>query len=75
MEKCKALLLENGQVFLSKANQARAKIAKLACPWIPTGAVCFILIYIIIMKKNRLRVLCLKEYPDTFALKSCFANS
>lgn len=38
MEKCKEILLENGQAFLKNASQARSKIAKLACPWIPNGA-------------------------------------
>lgn len=44
MEKCKSLLLENGQVFLTKSSEARGKIAKAACSWIPSGAVCYILI-------------------------------
>jgi hypothetical protein len=39
MEKCKSLLLENGQVFLTKSSEASGKIAKLACSWIPNGAV------------------------------------
>jgi hypothetical protein len=39
MDKCKALLLENGEIFLTKASQARSKIARIACPWIPNGAV------------------------------------
>ena len=38
MDKCKEILLKNGQVFLRKANKARSKIAKLACAWIPHGA-------------------------------------
>lgn len=42
MEKCIALLIENGEVFLQKASLARNKIAKLACPWIPNGAVLYI---------------------------------
>ena len=44
MEKCKSLLLENGQVFLTKSSEARGKIAKAACSWIPSGAVCYTLI-------------------------------
>lgn len=39
MERCKALLLENGEIFLQRAREARLKIARLACPWIPSGAV------------------------------------
>jgi hypothetical protein len=39
MEKCKELLLQNGEIFLSKARQARSKIARIAYPWIPNGAV------------------------------------
>ena len=38
MEKCKELLLGNGEIFLSKASEARSKIAKMAYAWIPNGA-------------------------------------
>jgi hypothetical protein len=47
MDKCKAILLQNGEIFLSKANQARSKIARIASPWIPNGAVRKIMILII----------------------------
>jgi translation initiation factor eIF-2B subunit alpha len=39
MEKCKELLLQNGEVFLEKARESRSKIARIAYPWIPNGAV------------------------------------
>jgi hypothetical protein len=39
MEKCKEMLLERGNIFLQKASLARHKIAKLACPFIPSGSV------------------------------------
>ena len=39
MDKCKAVLLENGEIFLSKASEARSKIARLALPWISSQAV------------------------------------
>lgn len=39
MDKCKELLLKNGKVFLTKASQAREKIAKIASSWLPNGAV------------------------------------
>lgn len=39
MDKCKALLLKNGQVFLTKASEAREKISKIASSWLPSGAV------------------------------------
>lgn len=38
MEKCKELLLQNGEVFLAKCNESRGKIARIACSWIPNGA-------------------------------------
>lgn len=38
MEKCKEMLLERGNIFLQKASLARHKIAKLACPFIPSGS-------------------------------------
>jgi translation initiation factor 2B subunit (eIF-2B alpha/beta/delta family) len=38
MDKCKEILLERGNIFLEKANLARKKIAKIACPFIPTGS-------------------------------------
>ena len=50
MEKCKSLLLENGEIFLSKASQARSKIARIACPWIPNGAVGIVDLYFISFK-------------------------
>jgi hypothetical protein len=39
MEKCKSLLLENGEIFLTKASEARGKIGRLASPWVSSDAV------------------------------------
>jgi hypothetical protein len=39
MDKCKDLLLKNGQVFLRKASEAREKIGRIASSWLPSGAV------------------------------------
>ena len=52
MDKCKSLLLENGEIFLSKASQARSKIAKIACPWIPNGAVSAKDLYFLFKNQN-----------------------
>lgn len=55
MEKCKEILLKNGQIFLSKANKARNKIARIACPWIPSGS------NILVHSKSRVVFEILKE--------------
>ncbi len=39
MEKCKSLLLENGDIFLAKASEARGKIGRLASSWVSSDAV------------------------------------
>jgi hypothetical protein len=71
MDKCKALLLENGQVFMNKCTEARSKIARIAAPWIPNGAVIHLkiiiiitIILIIIIIINNL------EYNYTFKIES-----
>lgn len=38
MDKCKEMLLENGQVFLGQCHKARSKIARITSSWIPNGA-------------------------------------
>ncbi|RNA40393.1 translation initiation factor eIF-2B subunit alpha [Brachionus plicatilis] len=55
MEKCKEILLKNGQVFLSKASKARSRIARVACPWIPSGS------NILVHSKSRVVLEILKE--------------
>lgn len=39
MDKCKEMLLENGEVFLGQCYKARSKIARITSSWIPNGAV------------------------------------
>jgi len=39
MDRCKELLLQNGQVFLAKCNEARGRIARVARSWILNGSV------------------------------------
>jgi hypothetical protein len=67
MEKCKEMLLERGNIFLQKASLARHKIAKLACPFIPSGSVSnktIVFQYLFLFSIH-------KENSDTFNVTRC----
>jgi len=75
MDKCKEILLKRGELFLTKASEARIKIARTAYKWIRTGS------SILTHSKSRVVLQILKEaYKkngnfNVYVCESCPDNS
>ena len=74
MDKCKEILLERGQIFLTKASEARNKIAKTAIQWIRNGAVSILSRFRVFFSFELSLIQLFLEHSHAFQIASRSAN-